>query len=86
MSYYCMAACGTIGLANQKCNYKCSKCQVKCEGKYASSLKASIGKEAFKCVCTLQLQSSNNSISVSEHVKNTYIPSANENKRICLTV
>ena len=72
-----MAACGTIGLANHKCNYKCAKCLIKCNGKYASSLKASIGKEEFICSCK------NNSTIISTN-KSNYIVSENKNKRICL--
>ena len=51
MSYYCKAACGTIGEAKQKCTFVCLQCKTKCSGKFASSFKDSIGKEPFYCSC-----------------------------------
>jgi hypothetical protein len=74
-----MYACGNIGLANQKCNYECSKCKVKCDGKYASSFKTSIGKEEFHCSCAKNC--TNSSIAQPK-----YVFAENSNKRICLTM
>ncbi|ARF09533.1 hypothetical protein Indivirus_1_156 [Indivirus ILV1] len=47
----CKAACGSVGVAETKCNYVCSICYDKCHGKFAKDLKESIGKSPFICQC-----------------------------------
>ena len=49
--YNCKAACGSLGPSGEPCNYYCPMCGQKCEGKYARSLKESIGKVPFTCLC-----------------------------------
>ena len=54
MSYYCKAACGTLGPSGEKCNHICPTCRDKCHGKYATSLKDCIGKVEFICNCNFK--------------------------------
>lgn len=93
-NYYCKDACGTLGLANTKCTFICLQCDTQCSGKYATSLKDTIGKNTFSCKCN----TSSNFFKVFEDTGtlsthktkrkpvDNFLTRDNPNKQICITL
>ena len=89
-NYYCKNACGTLGLASTKCTFICFQCNTKCSGKYATSLKETIGKNTFSCKCNTSSDIFfetfvDNGKTKRKIVDNTLIKN-NLNKQVCITL
>lgn len=62
----CKAACGSFGQPGNKCTFVCQKCGIPCHGKFINSLKESVGKEAFNCLCMQKQKSKQNQLQEKE--------------------